>query len=122
MNPLFCMLRRHLPGKRIGDGEHGFSVVAYAGDIALLFTDKREKRLALEIIRIYERATKPRLNLRKSKAMAVGAWDTLPCGMEIPYYQDIKMLGVRIASTIGESQRLTWTVVADNVKTVVRVT
>jgi hypothetical protein len=49
--------------------------------------------VALEIVGTYERATGARLNLRKSKALAVGAWGTSICGVEIPYHQDITILG-----------------------------
>jgi hypothetical protein len=89
VDPLLCMLDRHLSGIRCGKGEQGVSVVAYADDLTLLLSDGEEINMALDIIGTYEKETGARLNLRKSKALTVGAWDTSIRGMEIPYYQDI---------------------------------
>jgi hypothetical protein len=64
----------------------------------------------------YEGATAARLNLRRSKALAVGSWDISVFGMDIPYYQDITIFDVRFAQTVLKSSTLSWTVTTRKVK------
>jgi hypothetical protein len=81
---------------------------------------EQEFSLALERIRNCEGATAARLNLRKSKALAVVSWDISVFGIDIPCYQDITILGVRFAQTIMKSSTLSWTVTTRKVKEEVR--
>jgi hypothetical protein len=72
--------------------------------------------VALKLIRNYEAATGARLNLRKSKALAVLSRDISVFGMDIPYYQDIRTIDVRFAQTVLKSSTLSWTVTTRRVK------
>lgn len=62
-------------------------MVANADDITLILTAPEDMPVTRDAIRRYERVTGARLNIRKSKALAVGALD-------IPYYSEIKVLGL----------------------------
>jgi hypothetical protein len=57
------------------------------------------------------------LNLSKSKAMALGTWDTTTPIMGIEYHNQIKVLGINYTNTIGLSAANSWTHVARNIRT-----
>jgi len=59
-------------------------VVIHAEKSTLLLMYEQQVSLALELIRNYEGATGARLNLRKSKALAVVSWDISVFGVDIP--------------------------------------
>jgi hypothetical protein len=85
-------------------------VVIHADNSTLFLMYEQQVSLALEVIRNYEGATGDRLNLRKSKALAVVSWGISVFGVDIPCYQDITILGVRFAQTVMQSSTLSWTV------------
>jgi hypothetical protein len=104
LNPLLSMLDRH-PDSIVWQRDKRFIIGGYA-----------EVSLTLELIRNYEGTKGARLNLRRSKALAVGSWDISVFGMDISYYQDITILGVRFAQTLMKSSTLSWTVTMRKVK------
>ena len=84
LNPLIEVLDQTLTGIRIGRGTRT-AVVAYADDITVFVTDPNDIPALVETLQMYEKATGARVNIRKSKAMAVGAWNTTVNMMNIPY-------------------------------------
>jgi hypothetical protein len=50
------------------------------------------------------------LNIQKSKAVGVGSSDTSISGTNIPYYQDIAILGIGFAQTVIECNALFWSI------------
>jgi hypothetical protein len=92
----------------------------HADDSTLFFMYEQEVSLALELIRNYEVATGARLNLRKSKALAVVSWDISVFGMDVHYYQDITILGVRFAQPVMNSSTLSWAITTRKMKGEVR--
>jgi hypothetical protein len=52
------------------------AIVAYADDITLLITSPDDVPNLREILNQYMPVAGTRINIKKSKAMAVGAWDT----------------------------------------------
>ena len=48
------------------------------------------------------------LNIAKSEALGVGAWDTTKRVLKIPYSAEIKILGLRMANTTAQSARSSW--------------
>jgi len=113
------MLDRHPKGIQCGNGTQGLSVVIHADDSTLFLTHEQVS-VALELIRNYEGATGARINLRKSKALTVVSWDISVFGMDVPYYQDITILGVRFSQMVMKSSTLSWTVKTRKVKQEVR--
>jgi hypothetical protein len=47
--------------------------------------------------------TGPILNIRKSQALPVGAWDTTIPVMDIPYNDEITVLGFKIQKSIARA-------------------
>jgi len=62
--------------------------------------------VALQFIRTYEVAGGAGLKIQKSKAVAVGSWDSSISGTKFSYYQGIAILGFRFAQTVDESHGL----------------
>jgi hypothetical protein len=71
-------------------------------------------------IRTYERATGAILNIRKSKAMVIGVWDTTIDMIGIPYCKEMRMLGARFRSTIAQSGKISWARVIGKVRALAR--
>jgi len=61
------------------------AVVAYAGDVTIFLTSTADISIIQDAIRCYETASGARIDIRKSKAMAIGTWDTNTNIMNFPY-------------------------------------
>jgi hypothetical protein len=48
-------------------------------------------------LRCYVRASGAKLNIENSQALAVGTWDTTRKVLDIPYSNEIKVLGIHLA-------------------------
>jgi len=84
------------------------AVVTYADDITIFVTAPEEITVIEEALRCYERATGARLNIEKSHTLAVGTWDTTRRVMDIPYNNEIKVLGIHLANTMAQSAMSSW--------------
>ena len=93
-----------LPGIRISRRARKTVVVAYADDITFLMTAPEDMPVIRDFIRCHERATGARLNIKKSKALAVGEWDTNINVIDIPYYPEIKILRFSIKRPLSGQQ------------------
>jgi hypothetical protein len=71
-------------------------------------------------MRCYETAFGAHLNIRKSKTMAVGTWNTTINIVDIPYYTDIKILGFSIARRVEQSAYKSWSRVTGTERAQVR--
>jgi sRNA-binding carbon storage regulator CsrA len=76
LNPLLCLLERNLTGIRIGNRIQKTAVVAYADDVTIFVTAPQDINITRDLLLTYERVTGACLNIRKSKAMALGSWDS----------------------------------------------
>jgi len=83
--------------------------VAYADDITLFVTAPADIPIIREAIQCYERASGACLNTRKSRAVAVGAWNNTTEVLDIPYYNEVQILGFSTASTLQKSATTSWT-------------
>jgi hypothetical protein len=86
LNPLLRTLVDKLPVIRIGRRGDKTSVVAYADDVTIFLTSPVDIPIIQDVIRCYETASGARVNIRKSKAMAIGIRGTNTNIMNIPYY------------------------------------
>ena len=68
-----------------------------------------------ETIHCYEKATGARQNTRKSRALAVGGWNTNTKVLNILYQTEIKILGVTFTNTVEQSMKKSWTIVTSKV-------
>jgi len=73
LNPLIWRLERDLQGIDIA-GKAKTAVVAYADDMTIFLTDPRGIRKLEESLQWYARASGATLNVKKSKAMALGTY------------------------------------------------
>jgi len=83
-------------------------VVAYANDFTIFMTAPANIQIIGDLPLTYKRATDARFNIRKSKAMAAGSRDTSMNMLDIPYYQEITVLGCRFTSIVAHSGNVTW--------------
>jgi len=88
MDSLLCALESTLMGIRVGKNSHTSAVIAYADYVTLLLTSPSEIPKLEAIADQYGKACSTKINIQKSKAMAVGMWDTTVNIMGIPYYEN----------------------------------
>jgi hypothetical protein len=93
LNPLIQTLERELKGIHIGRRHAKTTVIAYADDVTIFLNSPADVRKLQETLLIYESATAAKVNMRKSRALALGAWDTTTHEMDVPYHTDVKILG-----------------------------
>ena len=99
MDPLLFAYESTLLGIHVGRKSHKSAVIAYADDVTLLLTSPSEIRV--------------KINIQKSKAMAVGMWDKTVNIMGLPYYESMKILGMHFTSTTSQSALKSWSAVTD---------
>jgi hypothetical protein len=105
-------LTRHLRGKRTP----GPTIITYADDVTIILKSRDEIQHVREALRIYEASSGARLNLRKSKAVALCTWDTSIDVMGIPYVTELSYLGTKMTSTIRNSSQRSWNLVTGMLK------
>jgi hypothetical protein len=120
LNPLLHVLEQKLTGFRISRRSKKTAVVAYAVDITIFVAAPQDFPAIKDTIRTYERITGAILNIRKSKAMAVGAWDTTIEMMGISYCKKLRILGASFTSTLAQSWGISWARVTGNVRALAR--
>ena len=76
LNPLVSQLEQHLTGIRTVHRTTKTAVVAHAVDVTILVTAPADIQTIVDLLLTYERATGTHLNIRKSKALAAGSWNT----------------------------------------------
>jgi outer membrane PBP1 activator LpoA protein len=84
-------------------------VIAYADDITLLVTSPSEIPRIRTIIDQYGAASGAKINISKSKSLALGAWDTSVDIMGIQYQREMKMLGAHFKNSVKQSAQNSWT-------------
>jgi len=99
MDPLLFAYESTLLGIHVGRKSHKSAVIAYADDVTLLLTSPSEIRV--------------KINIQKSKAMAVGMWDKTVNIMGLPYYESMKILAMHFTSTTSQSALKSWSAVTD---------
>jgi hypothetical protein len=120
LNPLLQVLEQNLTGIRISRPSRKTAVVAYANDITIFVTRLEDIPAIRDAIRTYERATGATLNIRKSKAMAVGAWDAMIDMMGILYCKEMRILCASFTSTVAQTVDISWARVTGKVRALAR--
>jgi hypothetical protein len=101
LNPLLYLLEQNLTDNKLGHCTTKTAVVAYADDIKIFVTRPADIQAIDEILHTYGRAMGACLNIRKSKALAVGAWDSSINRLDIPHQPEMTILGFRCTNTIA---------------------
>jgi hypothetical protein len=84
------------------------TTVAYADDVTILVTSQNEMKMIKETINCYEETSGAKINLEKSKALTKGDWDKTNDILGIKYYDNIKVLGIQVHTTIEETADNSW--------------
>jgi len=82
--------------------------VAYADDVTILATSPEDIIAIRDTVHRYEKATGAVLNIQKSQALPVGTWDTNLPVMNIPYTDEIKVLGFNMQKSIDRAGKSSW--------------
>jgi hypothetical protein len=85
INPLLQALERELRGLKMRTNGTPAKLVAYADDVTLILTSPEEIEIAGRLIGEYELASGAKVNVRKSKALALSTWDTTVPILDMPY-------------------------------------
>jgi hypothetical protein len=109
LNSLLCTLNDALQGLRIGRQHTKIIVVTYADDVTIFITSPFDIPKLQEAIQCYEAASGAKVNIHKSRAVALGAWDRSLEILNIPYQDTATILGMKVKSTIKESAHASWT-------------
>jgi hypothetical protein len=79
------------------------TVIAYADDVAVIVTRPEDICIIQEAIHTYELATGAKVNIHKSKALALGSWNKSVPIMDINYCEKTRILGFHMHSSIKAS-------------------
>ena len=108
INPLLHKLEEALNGVRIRRRSPTTAVVAYADDVTVLLTDRDEAQTLQDVLGTYENATGAKINTSKTKALAIGGWDTSQKIMDIEYPEEIRILGVNFTNRSTQTCKEHW--------------
>jgi len=105
IDPLLRTTEQKLPGIRIGNRARKTVVFANADDVTIFVTTPTGQTTIQDPMQCYGKATESRLNLKKSKPLAVGGRSTKTIALNIPYQTEIKILAVTFTSTVEHSMK-----------------
>jgi len=110
LNPLLCTLQNNLVGIQFGRRRIKTTVVAYADDVTIFVTSPTDIPKIQEALHCFEEASGAKVNIGKSRAPAIGPWNTSVRIMDIPYHTEAKILGFHITSKVQDSAHKNWTI------------
>jgi hypothetical protein len=108
LHPLLGTLESRLARINIRGTERSSLVVAYADDVKVLVTNPEDFDTILQSVKHCERAAEALLNKHKWKALTFGNWTSPASALGIDFQEQITILGVRFASTVGTSMKASW--------------
>jgi hypothetical protein len=86
------------------------AVIAYADDVNIVLTAQEEVHAVQHAIESYQKASGVRINLEKSKVMALGGWETTADVMGIQYKDEVKILGITFHRKTEETIAHNWAI------------
>jgi hypothetical protein len=116
LDPLLRMLDDKLNTTTTRGRKKRTAVIVYADDATIILRTPEEIPVVQEAIRCYEAASGAKLNIQKSKALALGSWNTSHRVLGIPYQDDLRILGVQMAKTTRQSATISWTKVTGKIR------
>ena len=116
LDPLLNALEAILTGSQIGRYNGKDTVKAYADEVALLLSDPQDIPKIQGFAQKYETASGARINYKKSQAMAIGIWKTETNVMNIPYYSDVKILGIHFTPTVQQTVHKNWAMTTSRIR------
>jgi hypothetical protein len=109
------MMDEVVTGITVGRNQHRTAIVVYANDVTIFLTSPREIR-AIQVLETYEKASGAKINITKSKAMALGVWDTSANIINMPYCEEVVILGVRFTICMDQAAGMNWDMLVTKVK------
>jgi hypothetical protein len=95
------------------------TVLAYADDVTLIVTFPHIPSIK-QALDHYAAASGARINIQKSKVMAVGSWDTAIDILDIKYHTEMKILRKHFTTTVRQSTYKNWSAVSRRIRSMAR--
>ena len=93
LNPLIQTIDKNISGIRIGKNQMRTAIVAYADDVTIFLTRAEDIPELEGTLHRFELATGARINIMKSRTMALGNWNKSNTILNILYCNEITILG-----------------------------
>jgi len=110
LNPFLCKLENNLADIEIGRRRIKTTVVAYADDVTIFVMSPTDIPITQEALHCFEETSGAKVNIGKSRVLAIGPWDTAIRIVDIPYRTEAKRLGFHITSEVQDSAHKSWTI------------
>ena len=117
LNPLLCTLQNNLAGIQIGRRRTKTTVVAYVDNVTIFVTSPIDIPKIQEALHCFEEASGAKINIGKSRALAIGPWDTSVRIMDIPYHTEANILGFHITSKVQDAAHKSYTITTARIST-----
>jgi hypothetical protein len=116
LDPLLRTLHDRLTESSPRSYKYRAAVLAYADDVAIILRSPKDAAIVQEEISKYEAASEAKLNINKSKSMALVSWNTEQTIHGIQYQTEMRVLGIHVTHTVRKSAASSWAIVKDNIR------
>jgi hypothetical protein len=96
------MLDQNLSGVQLRRTKHRTAVITYADDVTVFVTKPKEFRIIQDTVRWFEKPSGAYLNIMKTKAIAIGGWETSGNDLGVEYHRNVKILGIHFRSSMDK--------------------
>jgi hypothetical protein len=112
IDPLVRALASTFPGISIDSSGTHPAVLAYADDVTILLQCPSDLPKIQKILDQYGPASGAKINIKKSKVLGVGRWDTTVNIMGIQYHESVSNLDIQFTNRVRQSGLKSWSIVA----------
>jgi hypothetical protein len=91
-------------------------VIAYADDVTIFAMSLHDIPIIQDALNHYTEASRAKINYGKSRALALGTWDTTIRIMGIPYHTEMKILRFHITTMVNASGKMSWSKVTARIR------
>ena len=92
------------------------AVVAYADDVTIFVTQRDDFRIRRDALQCYEKASGARLNIQKSKALAIGGWIGTGNDLGVDFVPNMRILGITFSNTLQRTAHDSWSRTAAQIR------
>jgi hypothetical protein len=108
LNPLLRTLNDTITGIKTGRQNVRTSVAAFADDVTLFITSPSDIPKLQDAMKCYEELSGAKINLRKSRVVALGTLDRSIDLLNIPFHDNATILGLQVQTTVSGSALSSW--------------
>jgi hypothetical protein len=116
LNPLLYMIDEALTENRPMTRGHEIKVIAYADDVTVVLHSMEDLDKVREALQCYEAAMGAKINVSRSKLMALGTWNKSQNVMGTEYHEEIWILGIQMMTTTKQSGLQSWSMVTSKIR------